>query len=167
MMDKYLIVIGIVVGLLAMPVWGQSVESAAPSGPPTVFDAPGLVKSYQASIRPSELSAQLYFFASDLFEGRETTTRGQKLAAEYLAARYREMGLTPMGDAVVRREAGPSAYYQRFDVHGSRLIEARIEVIVQEDTVLRSVFSAGEQDGLSYLSMGNVPAAGGSVVFAG
>lgn len=166
-MEKYLIVIAFVIGLLSLPVQGQSVESAVASGPPTVFDSPGLVKFYQTTIRPGELSSQLHFLASDLFEGRETTTRGQKLAAEYLAARYREMGLTPMGDAATRHTGDPSAYFQRFDVHGSRLIEARLEVIVQDDTVLRSVFSSTDQDSLSYLSMGNVPSAEGGVVFAG
>ncbi len=38
------------------------------------------------------------FLASDLLEGRETGTRGYDLAAAYVAAEYRKLGLQPGGD---------------------------------------------------------------------
>lgn len=153
--------------LLALSARGQAVESPILPSPPTVFDNPTLVRSYQATIQPRELAAQLYLFASDHFEGRETTTRGQKLAAEYLASRYREIGLQPMGTVETKHPYAPEAYFQPFTVYGSRLREARLEVIVQKDTIARSVFSPKEQDELAYLSMGNVPSVDGPVVFAG
>lgn len=162
------ILIGVVLSLsLTPPVRGQAVETSIPPPPPTVFDDPELVRNYQATIEPRELAAQLYLFSSDYFEGRETTTRGQKLAAEYLASRYREMGLEPMGEVDTGHPYAPEAYFQPFDVNGSRLREARLGVLVQGDTVARSLFSRHAQDGLAYLFIGNTPEADGPVVFAG
>lgn len=38
------------------------------------------------------------FLASDLLEGRGTPSRGQDIAAEYIAAQFRRAGLEPVGD---------------------------------------------------------------------
>jgi hypothetical protein len=51
-----------------------------------------------ARISANSLRGHLSFIASDLLEGRGTPSRGQDLAAEYLAAQYRRAGLEPMGD---------------------------------------------------------------------
>src|ERR1044071_5643825 len=64
---------------------------------PTATSQPALVQRYQQTITPEALAARLYFLASDFLEGREATTRGQKLAAHYLASQYRLMGLAPKG----------------------------------------------------------------------
>lgn len=58
------------------------------------------------SITPERLKAQLTLIASDEFEGRETTYRGQKLAALYIASQFEKMGLKPAGDS--------GTYFQRF-----------------------------------------------------
>ena len=50
------------------------------------------------SITPDRLRAQLTLIASDEFEGRETSFRGQKLAATYIASQFEKMGLEPIGD---------------------------------------------------------------------
>jgi Zn-dependent M28 family amino/carboxypeptidase len=44
------------------------------------------------------IEADLRFLASDRLEGRETGTRGYDLAADYVAARFRAIGLAPAGD---------------------------------------------------------------------
>jgi hypothetical protein len=51
-----------------------------------------------ARVSANSLRGHLSFIASDLLEGRGTPSRGQDLAAEYLAAQYRRAGLEPMGD---------------------------------------------------------------------
>jgi hypothetical protein len=61
-------------------------QQSAIRATPTVFSNPALIKRYQQTITPEAPASRLYFLASDLFEGRETTTRGQKLAAQYLAS---------------------------------------------------------------------------------
>lgn len=47
------------------------------------------------SILANDLRAHLTFLASEELEGRETTYRGQKIAAQYLAAQFRKFGLKP------------------------------------------------------------------------
>lgn len=134
---------------------------------PTVLEDPALVQRYQQTITPEDLAAHLYFFASDLFEGRETTTRGQKLAAYYLAAQYRKMGLEPKGTASPEDRLAPEAYFQPFTVYTHRVREARLDVRIDGETVATSTFSPERQEGQAYLSSGNIPEVSGGVVFAG
>lgn len=152
---------------LATAALGQALETAVPAAPPTVFENPSLVKQYQATITPDELAAQLYLFASDYFEGRETTTRGQKLAAHYLASQYRKLGLEPKGTIETDDPYAPEAYFQPFTVFGSRMREAELSVSIQGDVVAMSTYSPDSQDDLSYLLFGTRPSAEGGVVFAG
>lgn len=49
-------------------------------------------------ISPDSLRGHLSFLASDLLEGRGTPSRGLDIAAEYIAAQFRRVGLKPMGD---------------------------------------------------------------------
>ncbi|MCG2584856.1 M28 family metallopeptidase [Massilia sp. TS11] len=49
-------------------------------------------------LTPDALRGHLSFLASDLLEGRATPSRGQELAAEYIAAQFRRFGLEPVGD---------------------------------------------------------------------
>lgn len=49
-------------------------------------------------ISADSLRGHLMFLASDLLEGRGTPSRGQDLAAAYLAAQYQRAGLEPLGD---------------------------------------------------------------------
>jgi Zn-dependent M28 family amino/carboxypeptidase len=51
-----------------------------------------------ARISAQSLRGHLSFLASDLLEGRGTPSRGQDLAAEYIAAQFRRAGLEPAGD---------------------------------------------------------------------
>tara|TARA_Y100000385_G_scaffold104682_1_gene108426 strand:- start:2243 stop:3721 length:1479 start_codon:yes stop_codon:yes gene_type:complete len=59
------------------------------------------------TITADELKEHLYIFASDAFEGRETGTRGQKLAANYLSDAYHHLGLK----GPIKSQANP--YLQR------------------------------------------------------
>ncbi|MFM1930798.1 MAG: hypothetical protein RL226_101, partial [Bacteroidota bacterium] len=45
------------------------------------------------------------FLASDSLEGRETGTRGEKLAGDYIISRFQEIGLQPSGDSGTFRQA--------------------------------------------------------------
>ena len=48
-------------------------------------------------IRPEAIRAHMRFLADDLLEGRGTATRGQDLAAKYIAAEFEALGLEPAG----------------------------------------------------------------------
>lgn len=138
-----------------------------PSLTPTTSGKPDLVKQYQRGITPAKLAARLYFLASDFLEGRETATRGQKLAAQYLASQYRLMGLTPKGTGKSADQLSPSAYFQPFAVYRQTPESSRLEVTVDGKPVVSSSFSANKHDDLSYFLRGSLENAGGSVVFAG
>jgi len=134
---------------------------------PTVFSNPTLIKRYQQTITPEALASRLYFLASDLFEGRETTTRGQKLAAQYLASQYRLMGLEPKGNAKDSDALSPAAYFQPFTVYRRTPKETHLDVSVGGNRVASSTFSANAHDDLSYFLSGKIADATGGVVFVG
>ena len=67
--------------------------AASASAAPTAQESAALDR-----ISANSLRGHLSFIASDLLEGRGTPSRGQDLAAEYIAAQYRRAGLTPLGD---------------------------------------------------------------------
>lgn len=46
----------------------------------------------------TQLQMDVAFLASDLLEGRETGTRGEVLAADYIARRFEALGLQPKGE---------------------------------------------------------------------
>jgi len=153
-----------------MLVQGQNTDMpaglATPGDTPTTFENPELVGKYQASITAEDLAAHLYFFASDFFEGRETTTRGQKMAAEYLAGQYRKMGLAPKGTGGLDNPRSPGAYLQNFPLYGSKFDKA--EMYLGGSETATHVFGGPETDG-SFMTMlggaGEVDAS--QVVFAG
>lgn len=49
-------------------------------------------------ISAESMKGHVSFLASDLLEGRSTPSRGQDIAAEYIAAQFRRAGLQPAGD---------------------------------------------------------------------
>lgn len=70
------------------------------------------LRSYAEMITPAELSAQLHFFASDHFEGRATGTRGQTMAAYYLASTLAAMDVPPVKRSDTSHS--PEDYFQPF-----------------------------------------------------
>lgn len=134
---------------------------------PTTFSNPALVGRYQQTITPDALASRLYFLASDFFEGRETTTRGQKLAAQYLASQYRLMGLAPKGSVKTVEPLSPASYFQPFTVYKRQPKETHLEVLVNGGKVASSDFSAEAHDDLSFFQTGSLASASGDVVFAG
>src|SRR5687768_1418357 len=51
-------------------------------------------REYAERITAGDLKDNLSILASDALEGRETGTRGQKMAAAFIAAHFQELGLT-------------------------------------------------------------------------
>src|SRR5215203_5435306 len=145
-----------------LPVQAQSRKTT-----PSVLENPALVKKYQQTISPETLASRLYFLASDLLEGRETGARGQRLAAQYLAAQYQLLGLLPKGSGKPAEKLSPTAYFQSFNVYRDTPKEARLEVSVGGNKIASSVFSAEAHDALAYFQTGDAKNASGGVVFAG
>src|SRR5829696_81987 len=51
-----------------------------------------------AAVDSNSLRAHLVFLADDALEGRRPGTRGAELAAKYIAAQFRRLGLEPAGE---------------------------------------------------------------------
>ena len=163
--------------LLALVSFGATVQIAnlgasasagqSSSVTPTTLAKPELVQRYQQMITPDRLASRLHFLASDLFEGRETTTRGQKLAAQYLASQYRQLGLAPKGSLQQAGSYSPSPYFQPFPIYRRTPEKTQLEVSINGDSVASSTFSAETSDDLSYFLSGDLRNSTGGVVFAG
>ena len=65
------------------------------------------------SITAADLYAHLSFIASPELEGRETTFRGQKVAARYIASEFQRLGLKPIGDS--------GSYFQHFKIEATKM----------------------------------------------
>ena len=155
--------------LMTVPAMAQESDAlpglANPGDTPTTFENPELFAKYQATITADDLAAHLYFFASDFFEGRETTARGQKMAAEYLAGQYRKMGLAPKGTAATDNPRSPRAYLQPFPLYESKFDKA--ELFLNGSEVADHTFGGDQTDG-SFLTMfGGSSDVTASLVFAG
>lgn len=138
-----------------------------PKQTPDAFQDPSAVRRYQQLITPEAMASRLYFLASDLFEGRETATRGQKLAADYLASQYRRMGLTPRGTVKRDDPFALASYFQPFKLYKRDAKRAELEVRIKGERALTSLYSQDAQDDLAYFAFGKVAASKGGVVFAG
>lgn len=60
----------------------------------SLFAQDPVAKKYGDMITIPDLKENLSIIASDALEGRETGTRGQKMAAAFIAAHFQELGLT-------------------------------------------------------------------------
>ncbi|WP_036164862.1 M28 family peptidase [Massilia sp. 9096] len=80
---------------LALALLASSTQAAEPATKAVADPAADAIVS---RISADSLRGHLSFLASDLLEGRATPSRGQDLAAEYIAAQFRRAGLEPAGD---------------------------------------------------------------------
>ena len=65
------------------------------------------------SITKDVVKGQLEFLASDLLEGRATATRGEYLAADYIASVFKMNGIKPYGDLEFSRSGRGSMSFRR------------------------------------------------------
>src|SRR5215469_15756750 len=104
------------------------------------------------------LRAHMQFLSDDLLEGRGTGTRGQEIAARYVATEFAAAGLEPIGNN--------GSYLQQVPLR---------EIQVQPDACEATLLGSGQREalkwGVDYLARGNElspdSSAEASVVFAG
>jgi hypothetical protein len=109
-----------------------------------------LIRQYNALIKPEELKDHLTILASDALEGRMTGTRGQKMAAAFIANHFREIGLL-----------GPvnGSYYQPVPLYQVTLGDVYVSGGGQTAKNFTDIFYYGDED-----TQGEVKV---DVVFAG
>ena len=167
---KYIFFIFIILGIVAIDAQTQRKQpintiAANSKVTPTTFENPAIVKKYQQTILPEFLASHLYYLASDFFEGRGTGARGQRMAAQYLASQYQQMGLAPKGNPKITNS--PSDYLQPFSLFRVTPKETRLEVIATGNKISESIFSGEKHDDLSFYAGGGATDASGGVVFVG
>ena len=74
-----------------------------------------------ATVEENRLRAHIDFLASDSLRGRDTGTRGYQVAAEYVAAEFQALGLSPAGDVGTFFQSVPMS--ERRLVKGSAVAE--------------------------------------------
>jgi len=86
------------------------------------------------TIRQQDLKADLYFLASDAFQGRLTGTAGNNLAAEFIASRFERLGL--------KRVGSEGSYFQPFLLSTATLGPSNKFEVTRDEVTLR--FLAGQ-----------------------
>ena len=89
--------------ILSGTAYAQTSNIAAAKAAPVL---PAAMQATVERISADSMRGHLSFLASDLLEGRDTPSRGLDLAAEYIAAQFRAIGLEP---------AGGDGYFQNAD----------------------------------------------------
>ena len=84
--------------LLLIFVWAAGISQSPAQTATSVSTDTDALLSYQDAISVDYLKKHLSAIAADSMEGRKTGSRGQQMAAEYLAEEYRRLGLKPAGD---------------------------------------------------------------------
>jgi hypothetical protein len=103
-----------------------------------------------ATIRPEAIRADMRFLADDLLEGRGTATRGQEIAAKFMAAQFEQMGLQPAGDS--------GTYFQSVPFRSGRPDEGKSSLTLvrggkEQKLVYRKDFITGADPGRTDISV--------------
>src|SRR5260221_1205581 len=131
----------VVVMLFASVLMGAALTTARGAGAPDP-GVPTEVRSALDRFSKEAFRANMRFLADDLLEGRGTATRGQALAAHYVAAQLQAAGLEPGG-------AGGS-WFQEVPLR-----EVTIDAAASEISVTRDGKSAGLKWGDDFVMRGN------------
>lgn len=99
---------------------------------------------YAKTIKADDLKAHLSILASDEYEGRETGKKGQKMAAEYIANKFRELGLEAPVDG---------SYFQKFDLTESSISASYFRREEEKKMVFEDFiyYSSSETSGEEYI----------------
>lgn len=102
--------------LLLIFLWfsGMNLQAQTPSPPvpdPSVKDFEGIIS----------------FLSSDWLEGRETGSRGESMAAEYIASMMQVNGLLPYGDTEINSETGSASKHHPGYIQNFKMIRCHIE----------------------------------------
>ena len=117
---------------------------------------------FSEQIETDFLQQYLEVIAHDSLDGRDTGMRGQKIAAEYIAGFYQELGFTPKGDN--------GTYFQHFDLNATVTdsLVYRTYQITETDTVLvNHTVESPESHGEYYRLFGGSAPISGEIVFGG
>jgi hypothetical protein len=129
------------------------------------------------AITKASIQSQLEFLASDWTEGRETTTKGEFIAGDYIASMFKYIGLQPAGDMIygparympgqpMQEPKATRSYFQTIPFVENISNESLLELIEKEGTSeSKYIFNQDTDYSLYNLSSGREFTA--SIVFVG
>lgn len=94
-------------------------------------------QSYASIVEPKALKENLSIIASDAMEGRFTGSRGQKMAAAFIADHFERLGLTPINNG---------SYYQPFNLYSYKRGEISIATPTKKFSTSDDVVFSGLND---------------------
>ena len=92
---------------------------------------------YSETITVDDLKDYMSILASDALEGRETGTRGQRMAAAFIRSQFMTYGLAP---------ADGESYYQRFQLYRSRPGDTYMMVKGEKKENFKDIIYWGEEN---------------------
>ncbi len=124
----------------------------------TVIKPSADLTDFQNTITEEGLFIDLNILASDSLEGRDTGSEGERKAADYLAARYVELGVLPAGDN--------GTYFQNYELEQTTLNSIEYVVTYQDQAIDEFVYSSNRVSNFTRV-IGENLAAEGEIVFVG
>lgn len=117
------------------------------------------IHDFDKTITVDGLKSDLTIIASDEFEGRETGEEGIKKATNYITERYREIGLTPVGDN--------GTFEQNYDLSAPVIDSYNYTVTDNEGSLISETAVTKEATGDFVTIFGGSDDVSGEIIFAG
>ena len=113
------VAMAVLAGVVVTSAGGYGQQSMTDSANPTeqVEGLPAAARAAAKSIDAEKMRAQVRFLSLDLLEGRGPGTRGDRLAAEYIATQFALEGVLPAGDE--------GSYFQRVPLYAVHTVEEK------------------------------------------
>lgn len=129
-------------------------------GPKEVVIAPTpSVFEFTETINSEGLRADLTVLSHDSLEGRDTGSKGQEMAARYLADKYKKLGLTAVGDN--------GTYFQHVELNQPITIGNTYKVYDKEGGLIDESAHSADEIGNFRTSTAGATIVKGEIVFAG
>lgn len=117
------------------------------------------IHDFDKTITVDGLKSDLSIIASDEFEGRETGEEGIRKATDYITERYKEIGLTPVGDN--------GTFEQNYDLSAPVIDSYNYIVTDNEGSLISETAVTKEATGDFVTVFGGSDDVTGEIVFAG
>jgi len=110
----------------------------------------------------NKIQEDVTFLADDKLEGRQTGTEGEKAAAEYVAKRFKELGLEPKGtdgyfqDFTFKPKTGPHQEVKYTDTKVDSAITGRNILAYLDNNASQTIIIGAHYDHLGYGSEGSL-----------
>lgn len=117
------------------------------------------ISDFEQTITTDGLKADLTIIASDEFEGRDTGSEGIRKATDYIIGRYKELGITPVGDN--------GTYEQHFELNAPSVESYTYTLQTSAGQNISKTTLSKQETGDFTTFFGGNDDVNGSIIFAG